>query len=104
MLPGPKRLIALRGTMVSAFVLTAEPVEAVPLPVLPMEFSARLRAASPATVATVEVLGALVGPETVPATALVAWVPPTEPPDLLTKTFLSVSELSQYFGATSMIT
>ena len=40
MLPGPKWVMALSGIMVSAFVLTADPVEAVLFPVLPMELSA----------------------------------------------------------------
>jgi hypothetical protein len=40
MLPGLKLVTALNGIIVSAFVLTAAPVEAVLLPVLPMELSA----------------------------------------------------------------
>ena len=54
------RVTALSGTMVSALVLTAAPVEAVPLPVLPIELSARLRAASAPPMAA-----ALRGPPTV---------------------------------------
>src|ERR1700758_674340 len=57
MLPGAKCATALSGTMASAFVLTAEPVEAAPLPVLPMELSAKLRAASSATAAEDEAGG-----------------------------------------------
>ena len=44
------------------------------------------------------------GPLTVPATALVAWVPPTVPPAVLTKMSLRVSGFCQYCGATSMTT
>ena len=69
------------GIMVSCLVLTAEPVEAMPLPVAPIEFVARLRAACAlAEVAAVDF--ALVA--TVPATALVACEPPTEPPEVET--------------------
>jgi hypothetical protein len=44
-LPGPTWAKALSGIMVSAPVETAEPLEAVALPVLPIEFCAWLRAA-----------------------------------------------------------
>ncbi len=40
--------------MVSAWVLTAAPVEALPRPVLAMRFELRLRAVSPAICAAVE--------------------------------------------------
>lgn len=44
-LPDPIWANALSGTMVSTAVLTAEPLDAVELPLLPIEFSAWLRAA-----------------------------------------------------------
>ena len=84
MLPAVKWVTALSGTMVSALVLTAAPVDAVPFPVLPIELSARLRAASAATDAAVEADALELLPLTVPATAWVACTPPTEPPEVLT--------------------
>ena len=66
--------------MVSVLVLTAEPVEAAPLPVVPIELFARFRAACAfAEFAAVDFAVA----STVPTTALVACEPPTEPPDVL---------------------
>ena len=65
--------------MVSWLVETAEPVEATPLPVAPIELVAALRAAC-ALAELVETPEAT----TVPATALVACEPPTEPPDVET--------------------
>ena len=51
------------------------------------------------------VLLAAVSPEvTVPATALVAWVPLTVPPAVLTQRLWSASGLCQYSGATSITT
>jgi hypothetical protein len=50
-LPAPMWVTALSGIIVSVLVLTAEPVEAVPWPVLPIELSAWLRTASAATAA-----------------------------------------------------
>jgi hypothetical protein len=44
------------------------------------------------------------GPNTVPATAFVVWVPLADPPAVLTNTSLRVSAFCQYFGATSMTT
>jgi len=41
---------------------------------------------------------------TVPARALVDWVPPTGPPAVLMKIWFSVSGLCQYCGATSITT
>src|SRR5580658_8516978 len=52
MLPGAMWVTAVKGIMVSAVVLTAEPVEAVLLPVLPMELRAWLRTALEAAAAT----------------------------------------------------
>ena len=88
------------GIIVSALVLTAEPVEATPLPVAPIELFARFRAAC----ALAEVAEFTVPTETVPATALVDCDPPTEAPDVEIQTSFSVSGFCQYFGATSMIT
>ena len=67
--------------MLTAFVLTAEPVETAPLPVAPIELVARLRAACALTALAAADFAAVT---TVPATALVACEPPTEPPDVLT--------------------
>jgi hypothetical protein len=47
---------------------------------------------------------AAAGPNTVPATALVVWVPLAVPPAVLMKTSFSVSAFCQYFGATSITT
>jgi hypothetical protein len=66
--------------MVSGLVLTAEPVDATPLPVAPIELVARLRAAW--ALAELTAAGAPLA-TTVPATAFVACEPPTEPPDVL---------------------
>ncbi len=62
-------------------VATAEPVEATPLPVAPIELVARLRAACALADVAADALAA---PTTVPTTALVACEPPTEPPEVLT--------------------
>src|ERR1700742_3201449 len=78
--PCVNRATADKGIMVSALVLTAEPVEATPLPVAPIELVARFRAACALTeLAAADVPVAT----TVPATALVACEPPTEPPEVL---------------------
>src|SRR5262245_54105703 len=97
--------------MFSLATLTAEPVEVLPRPALASELAARLRATSCATVRAVEVLpDLLVLPvvldltEVVPATAWVAWVPLTEPPEVLTYSCFSTSGFCQNSGATSMIT
>ena len=82
-------------------VATAEPVEATPLPVAPIELVARFRAAC----ALAELAALAVDPATtVPATALVDCDPPTEAPDVLIHTSFSISGFCQYCGATSMIT
>jgi hypothetical protein len=47
---------------------------------------------------------AAAGPETVPATALVVWVPLAVPPEVLMKMSLRMSGFCQYFEATSMTT
>src|SRR5580704_10147430 len=79
--PCVKLATADSGIIVSWLVLTAEPVEATPLPVAPIELVARFRAAwALAELAEADVPGAT----TVPATALVACDPPTEPPEVLT--------------------
>src|SRR5580692_2915862 len=89
------------GIMVSWVVATAEPVEATPLPVAPIELVARFRAAC-----ALAVLAALavVPATTVPATALVDCDPPTDAPDVEIHTSFSISGFCQYCGATSMIT
>jgi hypothetical protein len=69
--------------MVPAAVATAAPVEVLPRPVLASWLLARLRAVSAATAAAL-LVAAVFGPETVPATALVPWTPPTPPADVLT--------------------
>jgi hypothetical protein len=102
-LPGAWWLNAASGTTASADVLTAAPVETVPCPVLARLLVARLRAVSDAIAAAVR-LAAVCAEVTVPATALVAWVPLTVPPAVLTHRFCRVSGLCQYSGATSMIT
>ena len=86
--------------MVSALVLTAEPVEATPLPVAPIELVARFRAAC----VLADEAAVVLPTATVPATALVDCEPPTAAPDVLIQTSFSVSGFCQYCGATSMIT
>ena len=94
--------------MCSLAVLTAAPVEVALRPVLASAFVAWLRAVSAAICAAV--VDALAAPVvavfavTVPASALVAWVPLTGPPALLMKIWSSVSGLCQYCGATSITT
>ncbi len=83
---GPNALIAASGTMVSAAVATAAPVEMFPRPVLASWLAAWLRAVS---AATAEVVAAAALPtrrpaDTVPATALVDWAPRTPPAAVLT--------------------
>src|SRR5689334_10627521 len=87
----------------SAAVVTAEPVEAAPRPVLARLLVARLRAVSAAMLAAVW-LPAVAGETTVPATALVDWLPLTLAPAVLIQRSFSVSGLCQYFGSTSMTT
>jgi hypothetical protein len=66
--------------MVSLLVETADPVEAAPFPVEPIELVAWLRAACAlAELAAVEVPDAT----TVPATALVDCDPPTDAPEVM---------------------
>src|SRR3984885_15815745 len=78
--PWVKCATAASGIIVSWLVETAEPVEATPLPVAPIELVARFRAAwALAVFAAADVPVAT----TVPATALVACEPPTEPPEVL---------------------
>jgi hypothetical protein len=48
--------------------------------------------------------GAAGGPETVPALALVVWVPLAEPPEALMKMLFRISAFCQYFGAASITT
>ncbi len=91
----------MSGTMVSALVLTAAPVEVDPRPEFAIELFARLRAVS---VAIDAVVGFFLALTTVPATALVACVPPTDPPDVLIIKSRSVSGFCQNSGATSMTT
>ena len=47
---------------------------------------------------------AAAGPNTVPATAFVVWVPLAVPPAVLMKTSFRVSAFCQYCGATSITT
>ncbi len=87
--------------MVAALVLTAAPVD--------VDAAAGIRDRVVGEIACGvgaidDVDGFCLGPTTVPATALVACVPPTEPPDVLIMRSLSVSGLCQNCGATSMIT
>src|ERR1700676_673521 len=103
--PVVKWLNAENGTTVSLAVLTAAPVEVLPRPALAREFAARLRAASWAVAAALEdLLDAAVLSTVVPATACVAWVPLTAPPEVLTYSSLSISGFCQNSGATSMTT
>src|SRR5260221_654033 len=85
--PVRKWLNAANGTTVSAATLTADPVEVLPRPALASEFNAKLRAASWAMDAALdelaEPLAEFVAVATVPATACVACVPLTAPPDVL---------------------
>jgi len=83
MIDGERRRALLKarhadsGIMVSTPVLTAEPVEATPLPVAPIELVAKIPGGlGVGGVADADVPGAT----TVPATALVACDPPTEAP------------------------
>jgi hypothetical protein len=55
------------------------------------------------TVVQVRATGAA-GPNTVPATPLVVWVPLAAPPAVLTKTSFRVSAFCQYCGAASITT
>src|ERR1700742_2842798 len=98
--PCVNRATADKGIMVSALVLTAEPVEATPLPVAPIELVARFRAAC----ALAEVAELAAPATTVPATALVDCDPPTEAPEVLIQMSRSVSGFCQNCGETSMIT
>src|ERR1700680_3607401 len=102
--------------MFSCAVLTAAPVEVAPWPVLASALVAWLRAASAAICAAVLDVLVLAGlaaawivdfavfADTVPASILVAWVPLTAPPAVLTKIWFSVVGLCQYCGATSITT
>ena len=89
--------------MVSAAVLTAAPVDTAPRPELASALVAWLRAVSVASSAAVPLAAVLVE-TTVPATALLDWLPLTVPPAVLTQRFFSVSGLCQYCGATSITT
>ena len=68
--------------MVSALVLTAAPVEAVPWPVLADRIDRRVARRVGGDLRRGR--GAVAVPVTVPATALVACVPLTAPPEVLT--------------------
>src|SRR5260370_38019968 len=100
--------MAESGTMFSCAVLTAALVEVALRPVLARALVAWLRAESPAICAAllarfaapVFAADGAVGPLTVPARALVAWVPLTRPPGLLTQIWSSLSARCQYCGAT----
>src|SRR5712692_2315482 len=100
------------GTMFSCAVLTAALVEVALRPVLARALVAWLRAESPAICAAllarfaapVFAADGAVGPLTVPASALVAWVPLTGPPVVLMKIWSIMSGLCQYCGATSITT
>src|SRR5690349_20230822 len=108
--PGPKWVNALSGTIVSVRVLTAAPVELEPRPVAESWLLRWLRSASAALVAAVAAVlwpAALVvgaGAVAVAAIAFVACAPLTLPPDVLTKISFSISGLCQYCGATSITT
>src|SRR5579863_359238 len=104
--------------MVSWATLTAVPVDVLPRPAFAREFAARLRAASSATTALDEAVddaGEAVDDDeeavddadlstVVPATACVACVPETAPPEVLMYRFFNVSGFCQNSGATSMTT
>src|SRR5579863_4597740 len=98
--PCVKCATADRGIIVSWPVLTAEPVDAMPLPVAPIELVARFRAAW----ALAEFVDAAFPTATVPVTAFVDCDPPTAAPDVEIQTSFSVSGFCQYCGATSMMT
>src|ERR1700722_2567415 len=105
--PVMKWLNAENGTTVSCATLTADPVEVLPRPALAREFAARLRAVSSAMAAALELEAVPVAAglsTVVPATACVACVPETAPPDVLTYSSLSTSGFCQNSGATSMTT
>src|SRR5580704_17238168 len=91
------------GTIASTAVLSAEPVETLPRPVLARAFVAWLMAVLVASAAAV-LVAAVAVEVTVPATALVDSVPPTVPPAVLIHRLLRVSGLCQYSGATSITT
>jgi hypothetical protein len=80
--------IADSGIIVSWDVDTAEPVEALVLPLAAIEFVARLRAESLAIAAEpafalAAPMRLVVGAANVPATAFVDWEPLALPPDVL---------------------
>src|SRR3984893_2034741 len=102
--PVAKWLNAENGTTVSWAVLTAVPVDVLPRPAFAREFAARLRAASAAIAAFDDVADLAVLSTVVPATACVAWVPVTAPPEVLTYNSFKTSGLCQNSGATSMTT
>ena len=94
--------------MISALVLTAEPEDVLPLPVLAMAFCAALRAALaeavdppapepalPLAAKPPTVARALPEAATVPAGALLVWVPLALPPEVLTYTCRRISGLCQ---------
>ena len=88
-LPGPNEAMAESGIIVSFEVETAEPVDALDLPLAAIELFARLRAESAAiaaalAVALVAPVGVLfAGALKVPATAFVDCEPLALPPDVL---------------------
>src|SRR5450432_3456985 len=99
-----KWLNAENGTTVSWATLTAEPVEVLPRPEFASELAARLRAVSWAIAAAEGEVDAAVLSTVVPATACVACVPETAPPDVLTYNSFNTSGFCQNSGATSMTT
>ncbi len=79
--PVEKWLKAEKGTTASFAMLTAAPVEVFLRPALASAFAAALRALSCATAPAVVPRADF--STVVPATAWVAWVPLTEPPEVL---------------------
>ncbi len=102
--PVVKWLNAENGTTVSWATLMAVPVDVLPRPAFAREFAARLRAASAAIAALDEVVDAAGLSTVVPATACVACVPVTAPPEVLIYNSFRISGLCQNSGATSMTT
>src|SRR5215469_7664761 len=105
----PKKwLKAEKGTTDSAAVLTAEPVEVLPRPLLARELAARLRATSLAMLAAEfadeEVFVEADLNTVVPATACVACVPLTAPPAVLTYSSLSTSGCIMNSGCSPITT
>src|SRR3569833_752319 len=98
-------LKAENGMTVSLFVITDEPVEVLKRPAFARELAAKLRATPAATEALLAAtVPRLLLNDVVPATAWVACVPLTEPPEVLIYSSFRTSGFCQISGATSMTT